>query len=217
MQASARKSSAEKFSKCGKLVLVIYVCFGYCLYIAASTPEAVLIKRDAKLPNNHEQKRNNEWTKLVLSNTNLSIVVKQNRLAFNNKQSLTNISNGLSTLFRNNSVQKERIFVNPYGYFSNHENHDTKQTQNSVFGYGGDVQNGYNIKGLNKGHETFSYPIHQTNDTRKKSQNYKSRKRENVRTSQVLPSTHVPHSKSLSTHPEFSTALSPQKQQRDER
>ena len=195
------------------------MCFGI-LYIAASPPEAVLIKRDAKLLNNHEQKRNTERTRYqtVLSNTNLSNVVKQNSLA-STKQSLTNISHGLSTLFRNNSVHKERIFENPNGYFSNQENHDTKKTQNSVFRYGGDIQNRYNIKGLNNSHETFSYPI-QTNHTRKKNeknQNFKSRKRENVRIPQFLPSTHAPHSKFLSTHPEFHTAPSPQKQHREER
>ena len=220
MQSSARISSARKFSNFGKLVFAIYVCFGI-LYIAASPPDAILIKQHAKLLNNHEQKTNNERTRtsILLSDTNLSNVVQQNSLA-SIKQSLTNISNGLITLFGNNRVHKERIFEHPNGYFSNHENHDTKTTQNSVFGHVSDVQNGYNIKGLNNNHEPFLYPIFQAKHARKKSKlirNYKSRKRENVEIPQFVASTHAPHSNFMSTHPEFPTTPSPPKQHRDER
>ena len=83
MQLNARISSAGKFSNCGKVVLVIYVCFGI-LYIAASPPEASLIKRHTKVLNTHEEKRNIEQTRTstILPNTHLSNVVKQKLFEF---------------------------------------------------------------------------------------------------------------------------------------
>ena len=54
---SAFSSAAEKFSNCGKLVLVIYVCFGI-LYIAASP--SVLIKSHGIL-----DKYNNNYMKQI--------------------------------------------------------------------------------------------------------------------------------------------------------
>ena len=52
--SSAFSSAAEKFSNCGKLVLVIYVCFGI-LYIAASP--SVLIKSHGIPNNNNNMKK----------------------------------------------------------------------------------------------------------------------------------------------------------------
>ena len=60
--SSAFSSAAEKFSNCGKLVLVIYVCFGI-LYIAASP--SVLIKSHG-IPNNS----NNNNMKKQIRNEN---------------------------------------------------------------------------------------------------------------------------------------------------
>ena len=60
--SSAFSSAAEKFSNCGKLVLVIYVCFGI-LYIAASP--SVLIKSHG-IPNNS----NNNYMKKQIRDEN---------------------------------------------------------------------------------------------------------------------------------------------------